>query len=98
MKNEIFKNNIFTNPKGWAENTVGSLFRYRFMQALSVILGVCLAGFLFLICREAGLQRFGGDCVLGLMFVVIAAILIPLFYLRALRFYVVASLASGQRK
>jgi len=98
MKNDIFKNNIFTNPKGWAENLIGSSFRYRLMQALSVFLGVSLAGFIFPICRKAGGQAWEGGYVCLLALLVIAAIQLPLFYLRALRFYVVESLANEQRK
>ena len=81
------KNNIFTDPKGWAAKAVGSPFRYRLMQSLTVALGVLLAIMLYLICREARLPLFGYFAVL--VFLIIAVVELPLCYLRALRFYVV---------
>ncbi len=83
------KNDILTNPKGWAQNAVGSPVRYRLMQIVSLILGLCLAGILFIICKEAQLPLFGYLCVL--VFLLIAAVQLPLCYLRALRYYVVES-------
>ena len=83
------KNNILTDPKGWAQKVVGSPTRYRLMQALSLILGACLAGMLFLICREARLPLFGYFCVL--LFLIIGVVQLPLFYLRALRSFVIES-------
>jgi hypothetical protein len=85
----FLSNNIFTNPKGWAMKAVGSVLRYRLMQVLSLILGVCLAGIFFLICREAQLPLFGYLCVL--VFLIIAVVQLPLFYLRALRCFVIES-------
>jgi hypothetical protein len=83
------KNDILTNPKGWAQKAVGSAVRYRLMQIVSLILGLCLAGILFVICKEAQLPLFGYLCVL--VFLLIAAVQLPLCYLRALRCYVVES-------
>ena len=79
-------NDIFSNPKGWARKAVGSQTRYRLMQALSLLLGVCLAWIFFLVYKEARLPLFGYLSVL--VFLVIATVLLPLCYLRALRCYV----------
>ena len=82
-------NSIFTNPKGWAQKAVGSPTRYRLMQAFTLLLGVCLAGILFLISKEARLPLLAYLCVL--VFLLIAAVQFPLCYLRALRCYVLES-------
>jgi hypothetical protein len=37
---EIFKNNVFTNPRGWAEKSVGTPFRYRFTQIGIVVVAI----------------------------------------------------------
>jgi hypothetical protein len=81
------KNNIFTDPKCWAARTVGSPFRYRLTQSFTVVLGILLAIMLYLICREAHLPLYGYFAVLVIL--VMAAVELPLCYLRALRFYVV---------
>jgi hypothetical protein len=83
------KNDIFSNPEGWAQKVVGSSLRYRCMQILSLVQGGCLAEILFLLCKEAHLPLV--VFVSALVFVVIAAVQLPLCYLRALRFYVVDS-------
>ena len=86
------KNNIFSDPKGWASKAVGSSFRYRLMQSLTLLLGVLLAVMLYLIGREARLPLFGYFGVL--VFLIIAVVELPLCYLRALRSYVVEHQAS----
>ena len=83
------KNDKFKNPKGWAEKDVGSLVRYRLMQSVGVILGVCLAGILFMICQEARFPLFVHFSIL--VFLLIGVIQLPLFYLRALRSFVIES-------
>ena len=89
-------NNIFTNPRGWAEKTIGSLLRYRLMQSLSVALGFCLAGILFLIWEAEHYPLAVYFAVLVFLFV--AVVQLPLCYLRALRSYVVQSQAVEPRK
>lgn len=37
---EIFKNNVFTNPRGWAEKSVGTPARYWFTQVGVVVVGI----------------------------------------------------------
>jgi hypothetical protein len=85
--NAIFKNNIFNNPKGWAEKAIGSHKRYRFMQAVSVTMAGCLGYVLFLLWSEAHLPLAVYFAVL--VFVVIGVVQLPFCYLRALRSFVV---------
>jgi hypothetical protein len=80
------KNSIFLDPKDWASKAVGSSFRYRLMQLVTLLLGVLLAVMLYFICREARLPLLGYFGVL--VFLVIAVVELPLCYLRALRSYV----------
>jgi hypothetical protein len=82
----FLRNNIFTNPKGWAQSAVGTPWRYRLMQSCTLVLGAGLACMLFVICREAQLAFFWYVSVL--VFLAIATVQLPLFYLRALRSYV----------
>lgn len=82
------KNNVFTDPIGWATKAVGTSFRYRVMQLATVLFGLILAIMFYLVFREARLpieRSFG-----FLIILVVAAIQFPLFYLRALRFLVLA--------
>jgi hypothetical protein len=85
--NGILSNNIFTNPKGWAEKAVGSPLRYRLMQAVSLTMAGCLGYTLFLLWRDARLPLAVYLAVLG--FVVIGVVQLPFCYLRALRSFVV---------
>jgi hypothetical protein len=81
------KNSIFSDPRGWASKAVGSCVRYRLMQSSTLIAGAALGFILYLICREAGIPLFGYLTVLvGLL---VFCVELPLFYLRALRSYVV---------
>jgi len=88
------KSIIFSDPKGWAAKIVGSSFRYRLMQAFTLLLGVLLAVMIYVIFRET---RFPLGCYFGvLVFIVIAVVELPLCYLRALRCYVVENQKSHQ--
>jgi len=80
------KNTIFSDPKGWAVKAVGSSFRYRLMQVLTLSLGVLVAIMLYFIWREARLPLLGYFG--ALIFLITAVVELPLCYLRALRFYV----------
>ena len=86
------KNNVLSNPRGWASKVVGSTLRYRLMQSFTLLQGLVLAFILYLICHEAQVPLFGYFSVL--VFLVIAVVELPLCYLRALRFYVVEQLES----
>jgi len=80
---------IYSDPKGWSAKVVGSAVRYRLMQSLTLIFGIVLAFIFYLLCREVRLPLLGYLGVLiALIFVVVE---LPLFYLRALRVYVVES-------
>lgn len=82
----FWRNNIFTNPRGWAENCVGKSWSYRLFQAFFVF---CWCVSLFLVhftLNRAHLPWMNG---LGLdLFFFNAMIAIPFCILRALRFYV----------
>jgi hypothetical protein len=81
------KNSIFSDPRGWASKAVGSCLRYRVMQSFTVLAGGALGFVLYVICREAGIPLFGYFVVL--LGSVVFSVELPLFYLRALRAYVV---------
>lgn len=81
------KNNIFSDPKGWAVKVVGSSLRYRFVQSFTLVLRAMLAVMLYLIWGETHLPLAGYFG--ALVFLVIAVVELPLCYLRALRCYVV---------
>ncbi len=80
-------NSIFSDPRAWASKAVGSSVRYRVLQSFTLLAGATLGFILYLICREAGVPLFGYFVVLVML--LIAAVELPLFYLRALRSYVV---------
>ena len=88
------KHDIFTNPKGWAQKTVGSSARYRFMQLMTVLFALCLSWIFLMVCRQAALPLFGYFSVL--VFLLNAVVLLPLCYLRALRCYVTESRAEKE--
>jgi len=73
-------NNIFTNPEGWAGKAVGALWRYRFMQVMTLFGGVCL--FLIFV---LGKRRGNVDCLGVAVLISAFTIAFPLMYLRALR-------------
>jgi hypothetical protein len=83
----LFKNNVFTNPQGWAQKIVGATWRYRWMQLFTVILGLMLEMMITLVSKKTP----WADCTGMLVFVFIAAIALPLCYLRALRYFVLES-------
>src|SRR5690242_8664577 len=92
--NGIFTNNIFTNPKGWAEQAIRSRLRYRLLQAASLIIAGLLGYVLFIVWREARLPLAVYFVVL--IFVIIGVVQLPLFYLRALRSFVVEAQLTRQ--
>ncbi len=75
-----WENDIFTNPEGWAGKAVGTLWRYRFMQALTIFGGISLF-LIFVLTRRDGYVHYLGVVVLMGVF----TIAFPLMYLRALR-------------
>ena len=76
-----FKNNVVTNPKGWARKMVGSAFYYRAWQVITIGFG--------LMCLD-DLSHGGCDPYYGARLLILGwGILLPLGYLRALRQYVV---------
>jgi hypothetical protein len=45
----LFKNNIFTNPVGWAEGPVGTKLRYRITKVFTFAYGMLLFIITFLL-------------------------------------------------
>ena len=80
MKN-IFRNNIITNPIGWAIKIVGTNFRYRYIQVVTVIFPILVLFVAFIVPRHS-FWEYG--LTVGIVFFFIATAL-PLMYLRALR-------------
>ncbi len=77
----LFANNIFTDPEGWAGKAVGVLWRYRFMQGLTLFGGIALFLLFFLVSKRRDYVDYLGVVVLISAF----CITFPLMYLRALR-------------
>jgi hypothetical protein len=82
----LFKNNIVTNPKGWAEKAVGTLLLYRVMQTFTVIAWSLYAVLLFMISNHERLPVILTISVIATFFA--PMVFFPLCILRALRFYV----------
>ena len=83
----LFKNNIFTNPGGWAQKVIDTPFRYRFMQASTVCLGIMLGIMIALISEKTPSADYIG--VSGFLNIIV--VMLPLCYLRALHHFVVIS-------
>jgi hypothetical protein len=78
----IFANNFFKNPEGWAGKAVGSPWRYRYMQGMTVLGGVIV--FVFFILASNG---YDGTPYFGVaLFVFSFVVAFPLMYLKALRY------------
>ena len=91
--NGIFTNNIFSNPKGWAEKAIGSHLRSRLMQAKCVTMAGCLSYVLFLFWRET---RFPLVVYFGVLVFLAHGVVETFCDLRALRSFVVeAQLTRG---
>jgi hypothetical protein len=90
---KIFKNNIFTNPVGWAEAAVGTMLRYRAMQVLTILMG--LAAFLLLrLLVPEGLPLIKK---IGIGMIILPPIVIlPLCYLRSMR-HLLLKLQTNQK-
>ena len=81
MKRLFGNNNIFTNPQGWAGKAVGALWRYRFMQAMTILGGIVLFLIFVLGSDQRGWPKYVGPT----LFISIFAVVFPLMELRALR-------------
>jgi hypothetical protein len=79
--NKLFANNIFTDPEGWTQKAVGSTWRYRLMQIMTVISGLCL--FVFF---EVASEKHDWPTTFSVAVCIFGfAVDFPLMYLRALR-------------
>ncbi len=76
---ERFGNSIFTNLEGWAGGAVGTIWRYRFAQGLTLFGGVAL--FLLFVSKRHDCVDYLGVAVLISTF----SIAFRLMYLKALR-------------
>ena len=63
------ENNILINPEGWAGKAVGTLWRYRIMQGLTLFGGVCLF-LIFVLAGRCGYMDCFGVAVLISAFVI----------------------------
>jgi len=75
----MFDNNIFFNPKGWADAVVGRKSNYIAMICLTIAASLLIFVFLFVIAGDI----FGIGFYFFMLFFVLLA---PLSYLRVLRF------------
>ena len=84
----ILKNNIFTNPHGWASNCIGTPFRYRLMQAITIVLGVFLIWMAVLLAKISERSPLHPLSFIAFsIWVFIGVVALPLSYLRALRHF-----------
>jgi hypothetical protein len=74
-------NNIFTNPERWAGKAVGTPWRYRFAQGLTIWGGVALFIIFVFVSKGRNYVDYFGIAVLISAF----SIAFPLMYLRAMR-------------
>ncbi len=78
---KIFKNNIFTNPEGWAGIVVGTNLRYRLVQIWTIFMGIVLFTLSCIVSNRRGLRIYLEVFVL----IGVVAVEMPLLYLKALR-------------
>jgi hypothetical protein len=78
----MLRNNVFTNPIGWARALVRTRRRYRVVSTASAALGLSLIVLLHL--RGVGVWIAVGASILAF----IGCVELPLYYLRALRAFV----------
>jgi hypothetical protein len=82
----VFQNNIFKNPRGWAQQMVGSAWRYRLQQASAIVLAVAIGANIYAIARLAERGHVYIFLLAGAGFLIfVATVALPLSYLRALR-------------
>jgi hypothetical protein len=77
----LLRNNIFTNPGGWAQKVVGTPWSYRFTQAATIFFSIALFVLFMLVSRPLPWTKH-----LGVGFsIAVVTLVFPLCYLRALR-------------
>jgi len=67
----------------WSRRAVGTVFRYRVMQILTILIGISTSAYFYLLCIDVQLKYQ----VLGAILLFGATIEFPLLYLAALRFH-----------
>jgi ABC-type transport system involved in Fe-S cluster assembly fused permease/ATPase subunit len=72
---------IFNYPINWAHRAVGTIKKYRFMQIMTVLLGILVFVLIFLMKKfKIPLDYFPLHVILFVLIIVF-----PLFYLKAIR-------------
>lgn len=89
----ILKNNIFTNPQGWAQNwgrrCVGSSIRYRLIQLATVFFAIETFALVVVVCKHAEKEHLcPHDYASVGATLFLTVVLLPLCHLKALRYYV----------
>jgi hypothetical protein len=88
----IFKNNIFTDPQGWAQQAVGTPLRYRLSQTGSVVVGTFALVAIIFVSKISEMVHLSPSYYLAVgVPVFVITIELPLCCFRALRCYVVQS-------
>jgi hypothetical protein len=77
----MLKNNIITNPIGWANSLVGTPLRYRFTQFMVILFGLLLSCMIFVSFPKGFWWQYIGPISFGFIF----AVELPLLCLRAMR-------------
>ena len=77
----LLRNNIFTNPGGWAKNAVGTPWSYRIIQAATVFSSIALFVMFTLVSRPLPWIQYLSFGIPIAAFTLV----FPLCYLRALR-------------
>lgn len=77
----LLRNNIFTNPEGWAKKAVGAPWCYRLMQAVTVFASI---GLFVLFTLVAGTLTLAQHLGIGIS-IAAFTLVFPLCYLRAMR-------------
>jgi len=75
----MFKNNIFSNPVGWAEKAVGTKIRFFYVMISTLVLGTLIILMLYL-----EMENFKTWIIFSIM-IIVATIVPSMIYLLGLR-------------
>jgi uncharacterized membrane protein len=81
----ILKDNIITNPIGWANSLVGTNLRYRVTQLCVIVFGILLACMIFISFPDHYWMIYIGP----IAFTFIFAVELPILCLRAMRHLII---------
>ncbi len=87
---------IFNDPIQWAHGCAGTNKKYRLMQSMTIILGCLVFAFIFVFNK----YNKPPDHIAFLLLLFILVILIPLFYLKAIRAFLIEkeSTSAGSKE